>query len=75
MNKILLLVLLIAATLGGFYALSRPAPEKALRTNGVYADDWQTNCGPLQGAAQSKCTARLDAAYGRSANAPVPAGR
>lgn len=72
MRKLLLLALLIAATLAGAYVLTRPAPDKALSTTGVYADDWTANCGPLQGQAQAKCTARLDSAYGRAAGSAVP---
>lgn len=74
-TRLLLLALLIAATLGAAYVFLRPPPDRALKTTGVYADDWIANCGPLQGAAQAKCTARLDAAYGRAAGAAVPAGR
>lgn len=74
-KKLLLLALLIAATVGGALVLLRPAPDKALSTTGVYADDWVANCGPLQGSAQAKCTARLDSAYGRLAGAPVPADK
>jgi len=75
MRKPLLLALLIAATLAVACVALRPPPEKALSFTGVYADDWMTNCAPLQGTAQSKCTKRLDAAYGRAAGAPVPSGR
>lgn len=75
MNRKLLLALLVAATIGGAYILLRPAPDKALSTSGIYADDWMANCGKLQGAAQAACTARLDSAYGRAAGSPVPAGR
>ncbi|MGE5477716.1 MAG: hypothetical protein ACM3Q1_13740 [Bacteroidales bacterium] len=75
MNKKLLLALLIAATLGAAWLMLRPAPDKALSTTGVYADDWVANCGKLQGPDQAKCTARLDSAYGRAAGNPVPANR
>lgn len=75
MNSKLLLVLLLAATLGAAYLLLRPAPEKPMAFTGIYADDWTKNCGPLQGAEQSRCTTRLDAAYGRAAGAPVPAAK
>lgn len=75
MNKPLLLTLLTAATIAAAYTLLRPAPDKALRTSGVYADDWIANCGALQGSAQGKCTARLDSAYGRAAGNAVPPGR
>lgn len=74
-TRLLLLALLIAATLGAAYTFLRPPPDKALKTSGIYADDWVANCAALQGPAQAKCTARLDAAYGRAAGAPVPAGR
>jgi hypothetical protein len=72
MRKFALLAALVAATLAGAYALLRPAPEKALRFTGVYADDWAGNCGPLKGTEQTRCTARLDDAYGRAAGAPLP---
>ncbi|MGE5503686.1 MAG: hypothetical protein ACM31L_04620 [Actinomycetota bacterium] len=49
------------------------APAPVMATTGVYADDWATWCGPVQGAAQAECTARLDALYGRSAGVKVPA--
>ncbi len=75
MRKPLLLALLIAATVAAAYVALRPPSEKALSTTGVYADDWMANCGPLQGADQARCTKRLDAAYGRAAGSPVPAGR
>lgn len=73
MNKLVLLAALVAVTLAGGYALLRPAAEKPLGFTGVYADDWASNCGALKGGEQSRCTARLDAAYGRSAGAPLPA--
>ncbi|HLO77287.1 MAG TPA: hypothetical protein VK196_12605 [Magnetospirillum sp.] len=75
MKKPVLLALLIGATVAGAYVLLRPAPDKAMAFTGTYADDWTANCGKLQGAAQSKCTARLDAAYGRAAGSPLPANR
>lgn len=75
MNRKLLLVLLIAITIGAAAWLLRPAPDKALSTTGIYADDWLANCGKQQGAAQAQCTARLDAAYGRAAGSPVPPAR
>lgn len=74
-TRLLLLAVLIAATLAAAYGFLRPPPDKALKLSGVYADDWVANCGPLDGAAQAKCTARLDSAYGRAAGAPVPAGK
>lgn len=74
-RKLLLLVLLIAASVGAAVLLLRPAPDKALSTTGVYADDWLANCGSLQGPAQAKCTARLDDAYGRAAGSPLPPKR
>lgn len=74
-TRLLLLAVLIAATLAAATAFLRPTPDKALKLTGVYADDWVANCGPLQGADQTKCTARLDSAYGRAAGAPVPKGR
>lgn len=47
-----------------------PAPA----ISGNYADDWQARCGPLTPAdVQANCTAQLDKAYGRTADAPVPA--
>jgi len=53
-----------------------PAPAAAggpaLRVTGTYADDWQDNCGPLTGAAQTACTDRLNAKYGRVEDVPVP---
>jgi|APHig6443717497_1056834.scaffolds.fasta_scaffold00047_22 hypothetical protein len=68
----LLLAALIAATIAiAAYAL-RPAPDKALSTTGIYADDWLANCGKLQGPDQARCTQRLDSAYGRVAGAPIP---
>lgn len=75
MNKPLLLALLFAATITAALVLLRPVPDKSLRTSGVYADDWIANCGSLQGRAQAKCTARLDAAYGRAAGNPLPSAR
>ncbi|MGE5515148.1 MAG: hypothetical protein ACM31D_04935 [Bacteroidota bacterium] len=75
MNRTLLLAVLIVATVAGAALLLRPTADKALSTTGVYADDWLANCGPLQGAAQAKCTTRLDSAYGRAAGSPVPAAR
>lgn len=74
-RKLLLLVLLVAITIAAAALLLRPAPDKALSTTGVYADDWLANCGPLQGAAQAKCTTRLDDAYGRAAGSPLPPKR
>ena len=80
MRKLLLLAALIAAAMAGAYVLSRPTPEKpattpvaepALKTSGVYADDWLALCGAQHGAEQERCTARLDAAYGRSVGAPA----
>jgi hypothetical protein len=50
-------------------------PASALKTTGNYAEDWQTLCGPLLGDAQTECAKRLDAAYGRSDDAPVPPGK
>jgi len=53
-----------------------PLPAQAVApppaVSGNYADDWQTRCGPLTGDSQTVCTAKLDAAYGRKADAPVP---
>lgn len=46
------------------------APQPAITGN--YADDWQTRCGPLTAASQTDCTAKLDTAYGRKAEVPVP---
>jgi len=46
------------------------APQATITGN--YADDWQNRCGPLAAAAQTDCTAKLDAAYGRKAEVPVP---
>ena len=46
------------------------APQPTITGN--YADDWQTRCGPLTGAAQTDCAAKLDAAYGRKAEVPLP---
>jgi hypothetical protein len=60
-----------AAYFGLAWNHSRPAAP-AMATTGVYADDWAAQCGPIQGAAQAECTARLDAAYGRRAGEPVP---
>lgn len=71
MHHKLLLALLIAATLAGAALVLRPAPDKALSTSGIYADDWVASCGKLQGAEQARCTARLDSAYGRAAGAPI----
>lgn len=75
MKKPLLLAALIITTLAGAYVLLRPAPERALSTTGIYADDWIANCGKLQGATQAKCTARLNSAYGRAAGSPLPPAR
>lgn len=74
-HKMILLLVLVAATVAGGIMLLRPAPEKALSTTGTYADDWVANCAPLRGEAQTKCTARLDSAYGRMAGSPVPPAR
>jgi hypothetical protein len=76
-----LLALAVAALIGfvasrgdreAAQAPATPAAPSALKTTGNYAEDWQSLCGPLQGGAQGECTTRLDAAYGRSADAPVP---
>lgn len=85
MKKIILLIVLVIAVALVAREVLRPAPvsqpqpatttqapQAGLKTTGVYADDWAANCGPLQGPAQSQCTARLDAAYGRTSGAPVP---
>lgn len=73
--RLLLLAALVVATVVGAYVLTRPAPRpaagKPVPISGVYADDWMATCGPLQGAEQERCTARLDAAYGRAANQPT----
>lgn len=44
----------------------------AIPTTGNYAEDWQRSCGQREREEQVGCTARLDAAYGREAGAPVP---
>lgn len=76
MHKWLLLIVLIVATVAGAYWLTRPVPssetqKKAPEISGVYADDWMAQCGALGGDAQEKCTRLLDAAYGRTAGAPI----
>lgn len=76
MRKIVLLGLLIAAALAGGYILTRPTAVKPTAepkpaVSGVYADDWMAQCGSQSGADQERCTARLDAAYGRSVGAPA----
>lgn len=81
MKKLLLPLLVLAAIAAGFLLLRHsPAPtdrqpaagtEPAPKTTGVYADDWASQCGPLQGAEQARCTDRLDIAYGRKAGVPV----
>lgn len=53
-------------------AVSKPASVPAITFTGAYADDWQANCGPLVGALQTDCIAKLDAHYGRISGAPVP---
>lgn len=51
-------------------ASSKPASPG--RISGNYAEDWMKICGPIQGEAQKGCTAKLDAAYGRADDKPVP---
>ena len=53
-------------------ALPAAATQPQTAITGNYADDWQTRCGPLAPPAQAGCTASLDAAYGRKAEAPLP---
>lgn len=78
MNKLVLgfaLGLAVAAAAWFLLHDRKPAAEAgapAPKVTGVYADDWQANCGPLAGAAQAECTTRLDRQYGRTAGAPVP---
>jgi hypothetical protein len=74
-NRLPLFLALVAAAVAlGFVMTQKPGGGKApdLVVTGIYADDWQTNCGPLAGNAQSACTARLDAKYGRAAAMPLP---
>ncbi len=72
-------VVVVAAFFGIAYLRSRtPAAVDtsdggpAVTFTGSYADDWQSNCGPLGRAAQAACAVRLDARYGKVAGAPVP---
>ena len=52
---------------------SSAPPAETPAISGDYADDWQKRCGPETDAAQQKsCTDKLDAAYGRKEDAPVP---
>ncbi|MTJ84007.1 MAG: hypothetical protein F8N37_23725 [Telmatospirillum sp.] len=50
-----------------------PSAAGKMETTGNYSGDWMKLCGPLGGKDQENCTARLDAAYGKSDAAPVPA--
>lgn len=48
------------------------SPAGLPQISGTYAEDWMKLCGPVAGEAQKSCTERLDKAYGRSSDAPVP---
>lgn len=72
----LLLVAAVAAALAwhhyqGTSSLAA-SPSLPPPLTGVYADDWQASCGKETGPAQEKCTARLNARYGRAEDVPVP---
>ena len=73
------LILWLANGWHGKAPLPAPTPPTAVENApkvapaGDYAEDWQKTCAQLLGAAQSDCTAKLDAAYGRKAELPVPA--
>ncbi|WP_146002846.1 hypothetical protein [Telmatospirillum siberiense] len=54
-------------------AVQSDRAEQKPAVSGNYSDDWMKTCGPIQGAAQKDCTARLGAAYGLVDGAPVPA--
>jgi hypothetical protein len=70
------LVGLVVAGLAWRYSSHPPAPAAAQApaavSSGSYADDWQAQCAPITGPTQLDCTRRLDSAYGRTADAPVP---
>lgn len=72
--KAIRIALIVVAVLTGFFGIAyqRSRSTVAVTFTGTYADDWQTNCGPLVEAAQANCTTRLDARYGRVADVPVP---
>lgn len=54
-------------------AATSSAPTEIPAISGDYADDWQKRCGPETDASQQKsCTDKLDAAYGRKADMPLP---
>ncbi|MDR3436706.1 hypothetical protein [Telmatospirillum sp.] len=52
----------------------KPSTAK-IKTSGSYADDWMKNCAPLGTKDQDACTKRLEAAYGKTDEAPVPASK
>jgi len=87
MKRILLpigIVLALIAAIVAVLALRQHGTEPAsappaaasgpsLRITGTYADDWQSNCGPLtETAAQAACTTQLNTKYGRTEDTPVP---
>jgi hypothetical protein len=49
-----------------------PKPAEKITPSGNYADDWMKHCAPLGKAQQDDCTKRLEAAYGKTDDAPVP---
>jgi hypothetical protein len=49
-----------------------PRPSATVTPSGNYADDWMKHCAPLGKAQQDECTKGLEAAYGKSDDAPVP---
>lgn len=78
--RVALVVVIVVVVFFGIAYLRSRAPVAVggsgapsdITVTGTYADDWQANCGPLVAAAQSGCTARLDARYGRADGEPVP---
>jgi hypothetical protein len=81
-TRVIAIVAAVVAAAVAYWLLAGPKPAPApaapqakaeLKTTGIYADDWQADCAPLAGPAQAACTAALDAHYGKTDSAPVPA--